>query len=275
VHVPESVAGGAASRPANGRIVKGRNARVGSVAFFTRAAAVAVLLAGVFSALYFTGRAHGPGEKLLVLHNEADAPALATMLRDGSVVYLSERTLLKYPDEFAGDRREVILNGEAFFEVKRDDGCPFVIDTDPATIEVTGTAFNVKSRDRSSFLLSVRDGEVCVSLKKRQQTVFAKAGETVFLDAGGQRLGKTDSQRPDGSFGRVHFKDERLGNIVAIINIHSDSIRIKIDPELEKRLLTIPVTLGNNLPEIAEIICLVLNLQRSHDGNVIYISKKD
>ncbi|MDR2679246.1 MAG: FecR domain-containing protein [Tannerella sp.] len=243
--------------------------------FIAWAATVAVLLTAVFSALYITGRANDPGKKLLVLHNEANAPTLATMLRDGSVVYLSEQTSLQYPDRFAGDRREVILSGEAFFEVNRNDGCPFFVDTDPATIEVTGTAFNVKSKDRSSFLLSVRDGEVRVSLKNRRQSVFVKAGETVFLDAERQLLSKTDSQQFDGNFKRIHFKDERLGNIIAIINTHSDSIRIKIDPELENRLLTIPVTLGNNLPEIAEIICLVLNLRRSHNENIIYISKKE
>ncbi|MDR1524503.1 MAG: FecR domain-containing protein [Tannerella sp.] len=264
-NVPGSALWSAASRAEERHTVK----------FSTWAAAIAVLLAGVFSALYITGRTQAPEKELLVLHNEANALTLATMLQDGSVVYLSEQTSLKYPDKFAEDRREVILNGEAFFEINRNDGCPFVINTGPATVEVTGTAFNVRSKDASSFLLSVRDGEVRVSLKKRQQTVSVKAGETVFLDAERQRLSKTDRRQPDGNFGRIHFKDEHLGNIVTIINTHSDSIRIQIDPELENRSLTIPVTLGNNLPEIAEIICLVLNLRRSQDENIIYISKKE
>jgi ferric-dicitrate binding protein FerR (iron transport regulator) len=269
---PESALWSVTRRPEGRDAAKRRGRRASHVAW---AAAVAVLLTGVFFALYLTSRTHDAEEELLVLHNEANAPALATMLRDGSVVYLSEQTSLKYPGKFAEDRREVTLNGEAFFEVSRDDGCPFLIHTDPATIEVTGTAFNVRSKDRSSFFLSVRDGEVRVSLKNRQQTVFVKAGETVFLDAERKLLSKTGSQRFDGNFNRIHFKDERLGNIVTIINAHSDSIRIKIAPELEDRLLTIPVTLGNNLPEIAEIICLVLNLQRSQSENIIYISKKE
>jgi ferric-dicitrate binding protein FerR (iron transport regulator) len=270
---PESALWSVARRPGGRRVRLNAGRRAALVASW--AAAIAVLLTIVFSVLYLTGRAHDTEEKLLVLHNEANAPTLATMLQDGSVVYLSEQTSLKYPGKFAGDRREVTLNGEAFFEVNRADGCPFLINTDPATIEVTGTAFNVKSKDHSSFLLSVRDGEVRVSLRSRQQTVFVKAGETVFLDAERKLLSKTNGQRFDGNFNRIHFKDERLGSIVTIINAHSDSVRIKIDSELEDHLLTIPVTLGNNLPEIAEIICLVLNLQRSRDGNVIYISKKE
>ncbi|MDR0700168.1 MAG: FecR family protein [Tannerella sp.] len=238
-------------------------------------AAVAVLLTSVFSILYMVNHASTPERKLLVLHNEANAPTLATMLHDGSVVYLSGQTSLTYPDKFDENKREVTLNGEAFFEINKNDGCPFFIDTDPATIEVTGTAFNVKSNDPSSFSLSVRDGEVHVSLKTRRQTVSVKVGETVSLDAERQQLSKTNNRRVVGRFRRVHFKDERLGNIVSIINAHSDSTRLKIDPKLESRLLTMPVSFENNLPETVEIICMVLNLQYSLHEGLIYISKKE
>jgi ferric-dicitrate binding protein FerR (iron transport regulator) len=241
----------------------------------TAAAVVAILLAGLCSVLYVANRPDAPGRKRLVLHNEANAPTLATMLHDGSVVYLSEQTSLTYPDRFDENRREVTLNGEAFFEICGNGGCPFFIDTDLATVEVTGTAFSVKSKDRSSFSLSVRDGEVRVSLKAQQQTVAVKAGETVSLDAERQLLSKTNHHRVAGRFGRIHFKDEQLGNIVSIINAHSDSIRMEIDPELESRLLTMPVSLENNLSETAEIICLVLNLQYSRKDCLIRISKKE
>jgi ferric-dicitrate binding protein FerR (iron transport regulator) len=246
-------------------------------ASFIRAAAtiVAVLLTGVFSTLYILNHANAPERKLLVLHNEANALTLATILHDGSAVYLSEQTSLTYPDKFDENKREVTLNGEAFFEINKNDGGPFFIDTDPATIEVTGTAFNVKSKGPSSFSLSVRDGEVRVSLKIRQQTVSVKAGETVILDAGRRQLSKTNNNRIAGHFRRIHFKDERLGNIISIINTHSDSLRLKIDPELENRLLTMPVNFENNLSETVEIICMVLNLQYSHKDGMIHISKKE
>ncbi|MDR1406999.1 MAG: FecR family protein [Tannerella sp.] len=253
----------------------GARRRAVPFAWRTAAAAAAIILACVFSALYIAGRIHAPEKKLLVLRNEANAQTLAAMLHDGSVVYLSEQTSLTYPDRFSGDRREVTLNGEAFFEVNGDSDCPFFIDTDLATVEVTGTAFNVRSGDHAPFLLSVRDGEVRVSLKNsRRHAVSAKAGETVSLDAGQLQLGKTDRYRSGGNFKRIHFRDERLEHIVAIINTRSDSIRIQIDPELGGRLLTMPVNLDGSFPEIAEIICLVLNLQHTRKDNIIHISKK-
>ena len=41
-------------------------------------------------------------------------------LPDGSVVWLNEASKLTYPDRFAGDKREVVLEGEAYFEVEKD-----------------------------------------------------------------------------------------------------------------------------------------------------------
>ena len=44
---------------------------------------------------------------------------LVTTLEDGSVVYLAQESTLKYPEHFATDKREVNLQGEAFFDVAK------------------------------------------------------------------------------------------------------------------------------------------------------------
>ncbi|MDR0347963.1 MAG: FecR domain-containing protein [Tannerella sp.] len=243
-------------------------------ASFRRVAVVAVLLAGIFAGLFLMRRTDASDKAYLVLHNEANAPVLATMLEDGSVVYLSGQTSLRYPDRFADDKREVILQGEAFFEVSKQAERPFFIDTDLATIEVVGTAFNVKSSDRSSLLLSVRNGAVRVKLKERQQTVAVKAGEAVLFDSERFELIKTSAHPSDAYLNRIHFKDERLGNVARIINMNSDSVRLEVSPELENRLLT--VTLSGNRPSVmAEFICLALNLQYTQEGKTVYISQKE
>ncbi|MDR1335484.1 MAG: FecR family protein, partial [Tannerella sp.] len=128
---------------------------------FTRAALMAVAVAVVAAAGYHLLRQEGDrrppqpplsGKDLQVIRNEANAPTLATVLDDGSIVYLSEQTSLKYPGTFDGDRREVVLQGDAFFEIRKNAEQPFFIDTEPAVIEVAGTSFQVRSGD---FLLSV------------------------------------------------------------------------------------------------------------------------
>lgn len=66
-------------------------------------------------------------------------------LPDGSSVWVNSDSRLQYADNFKGKFREVWLEGEAFFDVKKDPEHPFVIHTDKINIKVLGTAFNVKS----------------------------------------------------------------------------------------------------------------------------------
>jgi ferric-dicitrate binding protein FerR (iron transport regulator) len=66
-------------------------------------------------------------------------------LPDSSVVILNSGSTLSYPDKFETGSRTVILNGEAFFEVKKNKHRPFYVKTKDITIRVLGTKFNVKS----------------------------------------------------------------------------------------------------------------------------------
>ena len=65
-----------------------------------------------------------------------------TYLPDSTLVYLNAGSVLRYPSEFTGNKREVELMGEAYFEVAKDPSRRFVIATpQQAKIEVLGTKF--------------------------------------------------------------------------------------------------------------------------------------
>lgn len=70
-------------------------------------------------------------------------------LSDGTKVWLNAATELKYPIRFAGDMRQVELNGEAYFDVskskKNGKSVPFIVKSAGLEIEVLGTQFNLKS----------------------------------------------------------------------------------------------------------------------------------
>ncbi|MGN0003837.1 MAG: FecR family protein [Sphingobacterium composti] len=74
-------------------------------------------------------------------------------LSDGTKVWLNAATTLKYPSRFAKDKRELELEGEAFFEVAplfvQENGVqirvPFEVKTSNQVIKVLGTHFNVSS----------------------------------------------------------------------------------------------------------------------------------
>jgi len=67
-------------------------------------------------------------------------------LPDGSKVWLNSATTLTYPDKFQGATREVMVAGEALFEVVKDSLKPMIVNTNrDFKIEVLGTKFNVRT----------------------------------------------------------------------------------------------------------------------------------
>jgi Fe2+-dicitrate sensor, membrane component len=234
----------------------------------------AVFVACIISGLYFSHTRDLPQKEMCEVYNEANAPILATMLEDGSIVYLSQQTTLKYPDHFDDDNRTVALKGDAFFDIRQQADRPFVIETESAKVEVTGTSFSIKNTNNSMFLLSVREGSVKVTKKSDLQAIDVKAGVTILLDVEkGTQLINSEAIFDD-YFKRLHFKDEFLKNVVSIINIHSGEIKLKIEPDIEMRSLTYTLPEKIDIHEVAGLICLALDLQHEQKDNTVYISKK-
>ena len=67
------------------------------------------------------------------------------LLPDGTTVWLNAGSKLFYENDFKGSTRVVRLEGEAFFDVKKDTKRPFIVRASEIDIKVLGTAFNVKS----------------------------------------------------------------------------------------------------------------------------------
>jgi len=66
------------------------------------------------------------------------------ILIDGTKVWLNCGTSLKYKADFGIDKREVYLNGEAYFEVAKDPAIPFFVHASSVVVKAIGTSFNVK-----------------------------------------------------------------------------------------------------------------------------------
>ena len=64
-------------------------------------------------------------------------------LSDGSEVHLNYGSKIKYPLFFSGETREIILEGEGFFEVAHNPDKPFIVKTGKLNVKALGTAFNV------------------------------------------------------------------------------------------------------------------------------------
>ncbi len=85
------------------------------------------------------------GEVSLIKKQNPIGQKTTFKLSDGTVVKLNAGSKLTYSKEFTGEERRVKLEGEAFFDVKRDESKPFVVETKYLTTIVLGTSFNIRS----------------------------------------------------------------------------------------------------------------------------------
>lgn len=84
-------------------------------------------------------------------------------LEDGSRVYLNSASAISYPQVFSDTKREIILTGEAFFEVTKDSNRPFIVRTGKVETTVLGTSFNVNAFDIDDISVAVATGKVQVA----------------------------------------------------------------------------------------------------------------
>lgn len=106
------------------------------------------------------------------------------VLPDGSKVLLNSMSELRYTTSlFKTTKREIHLQGEAFFEVEPDDKRPFSVVTSEGTITALSTAFNVKChKGDSSCEVALRNGKVMVD--SHRYNVILSPGQGAILIRG-------------------------------------------------------------------------------------------
>jgi len=128
--------------------------------------------------------------------NEVIAPKgskTQIVLPDGTKVWLNSGSNLIYYSDYNEQKRDVILSGEAFFEVVKNPHKPFVVKTGKINIKAYGTAFNVKSYPSDLFVeTTLINGKVSIEqvstkkilaiLKPNQKSIFFKENIGSILD---------------------------------------------------------------------------------------------
>ena len=94
-------------------------------------------------------------------------------LADGTRVYLNAGSRLVYPEFFVDKTREVLLIGEAFFEVNHDEEHPFIVQTTDLRVRVLGTQFNISAYPTDNIIETVLT-EGSVQLKQNNSGIFTE-----------------------------------------------------------------------------------------------------
>lgn len=161
----------------------------------------------------YTGQRDEGGE---VLYNTVKTPRggeYAIVLADSTKVWLNAGTEFRFPVYFSGNRREVYLNGEAYFDVSKDERKPFVVHAGEVKVQVYGTEFNVNNYKAGQVETVLVEGQVGMSEKGKE--VRLAPGEKGTFVEGGVKIERVDVYAyiawKEGSF---VFEDERLEEIM-------------------------------------------------------------
>lgn len=161
--------------------VSGKKKRV--VYFLVAAASVAVAF---ICWIYFYNEKSGLIDKEPLAANiitTEKGSKTSVQLPDGTKVWLNADSKINYDENFKDDVREVQLEGEAFFDVKKDSSRPFIIHTSTIDIKVLGTKFNVKSyKDETTSETSLISGKVEISIKNNpEKKIILKPNEKLVV----------------------------------------------------------------------------------------------
>lgn len=100
--------------------------------------------------------------------NTGDTPR-EVRLPDQSIVTLKPGSEVRFSENFSGNKREVYLSGEAFFQVQKDATRPFLVYSNEVVTKVLGTSFNIKAY--------ANDQEVTVAVKTGKVSVYTNMEE--------------------------------------------------------------------------------------------------
>lgn len=108
------------------------------------------------------------------------------MFQDGSRVHLNSDTKINYPKKFGLFKREVFLEGEAYFEVASNKRRPFIVNTEETAVKVLGTSFNVNAYKSNREIRVVLD---------EGKIMFAVNGNEYKLNPGQKFIYNTENKQ--------------------------------------------------------------------------------
>lgn len=190
-------------------------------------------------------------------------------LPDHTKIYLNAGSSLRYPDQFSGDKREVFLSGEAYFEVTSDSLHPFIVHTEDVAIQVLGTAFNVNAySDEAWVKTTLVEGRV--EARYGNNSLVMKPGTQVAYN----RETRTAEYFPVNTLlytswkdGFYDFEDMPLGELMQIFS-RWYNLKIEFaDPELKT------IRFSGRLKRYDDLKPLFNMLEYTRD--IVFVMEKD
>lgn len=242
---------------------------------FLKIASVVAITVGITAALFSIGEDKGGYECSHANYYRA-GQRVNLDLPDGSNVWLNAGTTMKYPVSFMKGKREVILDGEAYFEVAHNEKSPFVVRTHAMDVEVLGTKFNVEAYSAGrTFEASLMQGKVRVKspANGKLAVVLLPQYKTTLKD-GKLVVSKIDDYNVyRWKEGLYCFKNKPFARIMEDLERYYD-LKIQLDKKsIEGVALTGKFRISDGLDYALRVLQkdVAFTYRRDKDNDVIYI----
>lgn len=210
------------------------NIKTSLLRYWSVAASIAILiLSSVIVAVGFINNRQTLKVQAPIVVEVPEGAITHLTLSDGTQVTLNGGSSLTYPAEFSNNR-EVYLQGEGFFDVKRKTENPFIVRTKQFSAKVLGTRFSFKAYDTDrQTVLTLEKGSVQVLTDYCKEDIILSPNQQVIKD---NNTGKLYCQEVDvedytcWKDGILVFRDQTLVEISKILE-RRFNVRIEIDVE--------------------------------------------
>lgn len=198
------------------------------------------------------------------------------LLSDGTRVYLNSESRLTFPSYFEGETRQVELQGEAYFEVKKESK-PFVILTPELTVEVLGTSFNINAYETNPYVnTTLVEGNVRVHLTESRKVFQLKPEQNLRLDKSSDEVSvervNTDLYTAWVK-GEFMFRNQPLPEIFAQLERWYDFKIIYENQDIKKMRFTGSALKAKPLNYLLDLITSVTDIQYRDERDKIILYK--
>ncbi|MGX5819507.1 FecR family protein [Chitinophaga lutea] len=193
-------------------------------------------------------------------------------LPDGSRIWINAASRLRFPVRFSGPERIVELEGEAYFEVARNERQPFRVRTRNMDVEVLGTRFNVNAyADEPTVSATLLEGKVRLHAGGNS-SVLTPGWEGTFTAAAGLATRRADIDRAMAwKNGYFVFNDEPLHAIMRKVSRWYD-VDVRYAGANANLSYAGTISRFKNVQDVLHMLALTGTVRFSMEGNVITVT---
>ncbi len=197
-------------------------------------------------------------------------------LSDGTRIWLNAETEIIYPTQFTGDKREVTLIGEAFFEVAKNKEIPFIVNANGMEVTVLGTSFNVSCyKTDNTLTTTLIEGSVSVKVNNDKTQTITPSEQFTYnkqTDFSCTQIVNTESVT-SWIDGKYIFKEATLETIIKKLQRWHDFSVHYAEENLKYNRYSLTVERATDLDKLLEIISYTSNVKLERVNHIINIKK--